>query len=71
MNHKRRQEEPEMIVKMAIQKLIGVGMLLLSVWIFIEASHAQVKGDLDATPLAITVPIGLGLLISKSYHLNI
>lgn len=46
-------------------RLIGIGMLLLSVLIFVVASHAQVRGDLDGTPLFITVPLGLYMLFSK------
>lgn len=65
----KKQEKMEADVehqkKMIIQRLMGIGMLLLSVVIFIVASHAQVRGDLDGTPLMITVPIGLVLLFSK------
>lgn len=65
----KKQEKGEADVehqkKMIIQRLMGIGMLLLSVVIFIVASHAQVRGDLDGTPLMITVPMGLILLFSK------
>lgn len=61
----KREADVEHQKKMIIQRLIGIGMLLLSVVIFIVASHAQVRGDLDGTPLMITVPMGLVLLFSK------
>lgn len=60
-----REEEVEYQTKMIFQRLIGIGMLLLSVLIFVVASHAQVRGDLDGTPLFITVPLGLYMLFSK------
>lgn len=59
------EEEVEHQTKMIFQRLIGIGMLLLSVLIFVVASHAQVRGDLDGTPLFITVPLGLYMLFSK------
>ena len=61
----KREADVEHQKKMIIQRLMGIGMLLLSVVIFIVASHAQVRGDLDGTPLMITVPMGLVLLFSK------
>lgn len=61
----KREADVEHQKKMIIQRLRGIGMLLLSVVIFIVASHAQVRGDLDGTPLMITVPMGLVLLFSK------
>lgn len=61
----KREAEVEHQKKMITQRLMGIGMLLLSVLIFIVASHAQVRGDLDGTPLMITVPMGLVLLFSK------
>lgn len=61
----KRVADVEHQKKMIIQRLMGIGMLLLSVVIFIVASHAQVRGDLDGTPLMITVPMGLVLLFSK------
>lgn len=61
----KRETDVEHQKKMIIQRLMGIGMLLLSVVIFIVASHAQVRGDLDGTPLMITVPMGLVLLFSK------
>ena len=36
-----------------------------AIMIFVVASHAQVSGDLDGTPLFITVPMGLYMLFSK------
>ena len=51
--------------KMIKQRLMGIGMLLISVMIFVMASHAQVRGDIDGTPLLITVPMGLYMLFSK------
>ena len=59
----KREVEVERQKKMIM--LLGIGMLLMSVLIFIAASHAQVRGDLDGTPLCITVPLGLILLFSK------
>ena len=47
------------------QRLMGIGMLLISVLIFVMASHAQVQGDIDGTPLLITVQMGLYMLFSK------
>lgn len=61
----KREADVEHQKKMIIQRIMGIGMLLLSVVIFIVASHAQVRGDLDGTPLMITVPMGLVLLFSK------
>lgn len=61
----KREVEVERQKKMIMQRLLGIGMLLMSVLIFIAASHAQVRGDLDGTPLCITVPLGLILLFSK------
>lgn len=61
----KREAEVEHQKKMIQQRLMGIGMLLMSVLIFIMASHAQVRGDLDGTPLMITVPMGLILLFSK------
>ena len=61
----KREAEVEHQKKMIVQRLMGIGMLLLSVVIFIVASHAQVRGDLDGTPLMLTVPMGLILLFSK------
>lgn len=61
----KREADVEHQKKMIIQRLMGIGMLLLSVVIFIVASHAQVREDLDGTPLMITVPMGLVLLFSK------
>lgn len=61
----KREADVEHQKKMIIQRLMGIVMLLLSVVIFIVASHAQVRGDLDGTPLMITVPMGLVLLFSK------
>ncbi len=65
MRQEKREAEVERQKKMIIQRLMGVGMLLISVWIAIVASHAQVRGDLDGTPLFYTVPMGLILLFSK------
>lgn len=59
------EEEVEHQTKMIFQRLLGIGMLLLSVLIFVVASHAQVRGDLDGTPLFITVPLELYMLFSK------
>lgn len=61
----KREVEVERQKKMIMQRLLGIGMLLMSILIFIAASHAQVRGDLDGTPLFITVPLGLILLFSK------
>jgi hypothetical protein len=61
----KREVEVERQKKMITQRLLGIGMLLMSVLIFIVASDAQVRGDLDGTPLCITVPLGLILLFSK------
>ena len=41
----KREADVEHQKKMIIQRLMGIGMLLLSVVIFIVASHAQVRGD--------------------------
>lgn len=65
ISREEREEEVEHQTKMICQRLIGIGMLLLSVLIFVVASHAQVRGDLDDTPLFITVPLGLYMLFSK------
>ncbi len=65
ISREEREEEVEYQTKMIFQRLIGIGMLLLSVLIFVVASHAQVRGDLDSTPLFITVPLGLYMLFSK------
>ena len=65
ISREEREEEVEYQTKMIFQRLIGIGMLLLSVLIFVVASHAQVRGDLDCTPLFITVPLGLYMLFSK------
>lgn len=65
ISREEREEEVEHQTKMIFQRLIGIGMLLLSVLIFVVASHAQVRGDLDGTPLFITVPLGLYMLFSK------
>ena len=61
----KREVEVERQKKMIMQRLFGIGMLLMRVFNFIVASHAQVRGDLDGTPLCITVPLGLILLFSK------
>lgn len=42
----KREADVEHQKKMIIQRLMGIGMLLLSVVIFIVASHAQVRGGL-------------------------
>ena len=65
ISREEREEEVEHQTKMIFQRLLGIGMLLLSVLIFAVASHAQVRGDLDGTPLFITVPLGLYMLFSK------
>ena len=40
----KREVEVERQKKMIMQRLLGIGMLLMSVLIFIAASHAQVRG---------------------------
>ena len=42
----KREVEVERQKKMITQRLLGIGMLLMSVLIFIVASHAQVRGGL-------------------------
>lgn len=65
IRREEREEEVDRQMKMIFQRLMGIGMLLLSVLICVVASHAQVRGDLDGTPLFITVPMGLYMLFSK------
>lgn len=65
IRREEREEEVDRQMKMIFQRLMGIGTLLLSVLIFVVASHAQVRGDLDGTPLFITVPMGLYMLFSK------
>lgn len=45
IRREEREEEVDRQMKMIFQRLMGIGMLLLSVLIFVVASHAQVRGD--------------------------
>lgn len=69
MKQEKREAEVKRQKKMILQKLMGIGMLLMSVLVFVMASHAQARGDLDGTPLIFTVPAGLILLFSKECYI--
>lgn len=51
--------------KMIKQRLIGIGALLLCVFIVVFALHGQTPEDKDVTPVLLIAPMGFGLLFSK------
>lgn len=65
IKREEREEEVYLLKKMILQKIIGIVFLLMTVLILVIASHAQVKGDLDATPVFLTFPLGVYLLLTK------
>lgn len=52
-------------VKMYKQKIAGILLLAVCVVIAIAATHAQVKGDLDGTPILLLAPLGIYLVFTK------
>lgn len=51
--------------KMIEQRLMGIGALLLCVFIVVFASHGQTPEDSDITPIFLIAPMGFYLLLSK------
>ena len=51
--------------KMLEQKLMGIGMILVSLVVIYMAATAIVPGDSDATAAVIFLPIGLYLMLSR------
>lgn len=66
----KREEEVYLLKKMILQRIMGIVLLLMTVLILVIASHAQVKGDLDATPVFLTFPLGMFLLLTKECWIN-
>ena len=56
-------------MKMRKQRLMGVGMLVISAFIFALASTGETAEDQDGTALLITFPLGVYMLVSKTYIL--
>lgn len=59
---KRRKAYRRKIIK---QRLMGIGALLLCVFIVVFALQGQTPGDSDVTPVLLIAPMGFGLLFSK------
>lgn len=51
--------------KMIEQRLMGIAMLLLCVFIVVFALHGQTPEDRDVTPVLLIAPMGFYLLFSK------
>lgn len=62
---RRRRSQEEMLRKQRLtQKLIGIMLLLISVAIFVVATSGTTLETKDGTPLIITVPLGIYLLLT-------
>ena len=62
---RRRRSQEEMLRKQLLtQKLLGIILLLISVAIFVVAASGTTLETKDGTPLVITVPLGIYLLLT-------
>lgn len=52
-----------------IQKLVGVGLLLLSLLIVLAALSGTNDADRDATPILLLAPLGVFLVFTKRIYL--
>lgn len=58
----RNQRRRKMLIE---QRLMGAGLIVISILIFIFASTGKTFEDRDCTAIFITLPLGLLLLLSK------
>lgn len=59
---KRRRERQ---VKMLKQKLMGIGLILLSILVIYICSKGVTVQDRDATGVVLTLPLGIYLLFTR------
>ncbi len=52
-----------------IQKLVGVGLLLLSLLIVLAALSGTNDADRDVTPILLLAPLGVFLVFTKRIYL--
>ena len=52
-----------------IQKLVGIGVLLLCVGIVLAALSGTTSVDKDATPVLLLAPLGAFLIFTKEVYL--
>lgn len=51
--------------KLFIQKLMGLGILAISVFVIWFAANGETVEERDITPVLFTIPLGISLLFSK------
>ncbi len=52
-----------------IQKLVGIGVLIICVGIILTALSGTTTADRDATPALLLAPLGLFLLFTRKVYL--
>lgn len=57
-------------MKMRKQRCMGVALLVVSAVIWLLASTGETVEERDGTALLLTFPLGIYLLVSKTYLLN-
>lgn len=58
-----RNQRRQMFIK---QRLMGLGMIIISIAIIAIASTGKTVEERDATAVLLTLPMGLAMLFSKS-----
>lgn len=51
--------------KLFIQKLMGIGILTISVFVIWFAANGETVEERDVTPVLFMIPLGISLLLSK------
>lgn len=60
---KKEKKRNKLLLK---QRLIGLSLLVISAVVILIASTGQTVEDRDATVVALTIPMGLYMLLSKN-----
>lgn len=55
--------------QLLIQRLVGIGVLLICVGIVIAALSGTTPADRDATPVLLFAPLGVFLIFTKEVYL--
>jgi len=66
-----KKKQKNKIKYIFLQKIIGIGFIILSVFVIMIASTGNSVEEKDITPILLFIPIGLYMIFTKKYILNL